>query len=54
MIRGTLNGHTATSRARIYSQLIPSVFLNQVFYPNLLVLTEINNPLAVVPYPESQ
>jgi hypothetical protein len=54
MIRGTLTGHTATSRARIYSQLIPSVFLNQVFYPNLLVLTEINNPLAVVPYPESQ
>jgi hypothetical protein len=54
MIRGTLTGHTATSKARIYSQLIPSVFLNQVFYPNLLVLTEINNPLAVVPYPESQ
>jgi hypothetical protein len=54
MIRGTLNARTATSKARIYSQLIPSVFLNQVFYPNLLVLTEINNPLAVVPYPEAQ
>lgn len=54
MIRGTLHAYTASSRARVYSQLIPSVFLNQVFYPNLLVLTEINNPLAVVPYPESQ
>jgi hypothetical protein len=54
VVRGTLTGRTATFRSRIYSHLIPSVFLNQVFYPNLLVLAEINNPLAVVPYPDAQ
>lgn len=52
IIRGTETVHTAYWRSRLLGKLFPSIFLNQVFIPNLLVLAEINNPDTVHPFPQ--
>jgi len=51
MIRGIETVHTAHWRARLFGKLVPSIFLNQIFYPNLLTLSAINNPDTVHPFP---
>ena len=51
MVRGTELAHTANWRARLFGKLVPSILMNQIFYPNTMVLAEINNPDTVHPYP---
>lgn len=52
LLRGTEVVHTAHWRSRLLGKLIPSIFLNQIFYPNLLVLADIKNPDVVHPFPQ--
>jgi hypothetical protein len=54
LIRGTETARTASWRARLFSRLVPSIFLNQVFYPDLMILAKINDPDVVAPYPDPQ
>jgi hypothetical protein len=42
-IVGTENAHTSHWRSRLFGRLAPRVLLNQLFYPNLLVLS---NPVT--------
>jgi hypothetical protein len=53
-IRGQAIAHTHHWRARILGKLVPTILLNQVFYPDLLVMAEINKPEVVYPDPDSQ
>jgi hypothetical protein len=51
LIRGTEIVHTSHWRSRLFGRLFPSIFLNQIFYPNLLTLADIKNPDTVHPFP---
>jgi len=54
VIRGTVKGHTHSWRARVFSKIASKALLNQVFYPDLFILAEINNPDVVYPDPDTQ
>ena len=54
LILGTVRAHTRQWRARLFGKLVPNIILNQIFYPNLFVLAEINNPSVVYPDPATQ
>lgn len=43
LIRGTETAHTSHWRSRLFGRLAPRVLLNQLFYPNLMVLA---NPVT--------
>jgi hypothetical protein len=51
LIIGKASAHTHQWRARIFGKLVPSILLNQVFYPNIIVLADIKNPNVLFPDP---
>lgn len=53
-ILGKATARTHHWRARLFGKLMPKILLNQVYYPNLFILAEINNPDVVAPQPEEQ
>jgi hypothetical protein len=38
LIRGTEEAHTTHWRSRLFGRIAPKILLNQIFYPNLLIL----------------
>lgn len=53
-IYGKALARTRTWRARLFGKLAPKILLNQVYYPNLFILAEINNPYVVAPEADEQ
>jgi hypothetical protein len=49
MLVGTASAHTHHWRARVFGKFAPKIILNQVFYPDLMILAEINDPDVVFP-----
>jgi hypothetical protein len=54
IIHAVENGRAVSWRSKLFAKIIPSIFMNQVFYPNLIVLSQINDPLVVQPDPDTQ
>jgi hypothetical protein len=54
LIKGTVKARTHSWRARVFGKIAAKALLNQVFYPDLFILAEINNPDVVYPDPDAQ
>jgi hypothetical protein len=52
VLRGSATGHTAHWRSRLFGRLASRIMMNNVFYPNLLKLAELDDPLNVNPLPQ--
>lgn len=52
LIRGTAKAHTRHWRSRFFGRIAERILMNQVFYPNLIKLSELRQPFSVeVPEP---
>jgi len=54
LLMGTATAHTHSWRARIFGKFVSTILLNQVYYPNLMILAEINNPNVVFPQADDE
>ena len=46
LIRGTAVAHTCHWRSRLFGKLTERIVMNQVFYPNLMKLSELKQPFS--------
>ena len=47
-VKGTVSAHTRHWRSRFFGQVAEKILLNQVFYPNLVKLSELRQPFTVL------
>jgi hypothetical protein len=51
IIEGTVTAHTRHWRARFFGRIAEKILMNQIFYPNLIQLSEMRQPFSVDPAP---
>ncbi len=51
LIQGTVTAHTCHWKSRLFGQFAEKILLNQIFYPNLIQLSELRQPFSLDPAP---
>jgi len=49
ILRGTVTAHTAHWKSRLFGRIAEKIILHQVFYPNLIQLSELKQPFSADP-----
>jgi hypothetical protein len=52
-IRGTVTAHTHHWRARLFGRMAEKILMNQIFYPDLIKLSELTQPFSLEQTPQS-